>query len=597
MKAFGINSVAIVCASCLWLSETGAAQDIPPGCAADCAPVGKVDGVVGIDDLFGVILGWGNGGPCDINGDEVVDIDDLVEVIANWGLICPDPNALGACCIPTIPGGICTLMTREMCFKNGGAAWVKDDQCADDDADGIPNVFELDDCNSPDIDECYSGTDPNDDDTDDDGIKDGDEFFGTADGLQLRGFGADPCHKDLFLECDWLGVDGADDTVPEERDRNKPNQNQIDRVVAAFASAPVNNPDGMTGIAMHVDVGDFGGGDYAGNDSLLNTVENPMDPGNFVNDEFNTVKTNNFDVNRDGYFYYMISCEQYSFDGTATDSSGIAELSGNDFIVAVGQYFTDPAQPGLPVGNGASTDSNIVGNTLMHELGHCLSLRHGGDVDSNYKPNYNSIMNYRYQFDGVDVDDDSCGDDGAPDYSQNVLPDLDENNLDENDGVTGAGPGIDWSGNGDATDAGVERNINCSKYNNAILTTICDSRVVYFYAECDDGQVAANGTFDCIMAQAVADCCADRENDAEAYCMKVGSTLDVNSIQCFLVSTCDLGADEDADYACDVLGGHNDWQEVECCGFAGLTQQGLAPPPWSPCMNAHLIRAYLRPRK
>mgnify|MGYP001769098295 CR=1 FL=1 len=37
------------------------------------------------------------------------------------------------------------------------------------------------------------------------------------------------------------------------------------------------------------------------------------------------------------------------------------------------------------------------GGTLMHELGHTLGLRHGGNVETNDKPNYLSVMNYSFQ--------------------------------------------------------------------------------------------------------------------------------------------------------------------------------------------------------
>src|SRR5438128_225063 len=44
---------------------------------------------------------------------------------------------------------------------------------------------------------------------------------------------------------------------------------------------------------------------------------------------------------------------------------------------------------------------NVQSSTLMHELGHNLGLHHGGDEDTNYKPNYLSIMNYMYQLEGL----------------------------------------------------------------------------------------------------------------------------------------------------------------------------------------------------
>ena len=37
----------------------------------------------------------------------------------------------------------------------------------------------------------------------------------------------------------------------------------------------------------------------------------------------------------------------------------------------------------------------------MHELGHTLGLRHGGDEDEAAKPNYFSVMNYLYQISGL----------------------------------------------------------------------------------------------------------------------------------------------------------------------------------------------------
>ena len=48
---------------------------------------------------------------------------------------------------------------------------------------------------------------------------------------------------------------------------------------------------------------------------------------------------------------------------------------------------------------------------LMHELGHNLGLRHGGGDDINDKPNYTSVLNYRYTFTGVPPD-------GRSDYSR-----------------------------------------------------------------------------------------------------------------------------------------------------------------------------------
>jgi hypothetical protein len=64
----------------------------------------------------------------------------------------------------------------------------------------------------------------------------------------------------------------------------------------------------------------------------------------------------------------------------------------------------------------------------MHELGHTLGLHHGGDEADNHKPNYLSVMNYRYQTSVF----------GRPiDYSPGLLPTLDEEALLE---ALGLGP-------------------------------------------------------------------------------------------------------------------------------------------------------------
>jgi hypothetical protein len=82
----------------------------------------------------------------------------------------------------------------------------------------------------------------------------------------------------------------------------------------------------------------------------------------------------------------------------------------------------------------------------MHEVGHNLILLHGGDNSCNYKPNYNSVMNYEYQFPGVDNNCTPAGD-GVLDFSIGNRIDLDETNLNENNGTCGAGNPFDWNGN------------------------------------------------------------------------------------------------------------------------------------------------------
>src|SRR5262245_4038823 len=80
-------------------------------------------------------------------------------------------------------------------------------------------------------------------DTDGDGIADVFELFGCADSagvLDFPGMGASPLKKDIFVEADiMVGV-----TVEPAA---------LQDVINAFAAAPVLNPDGTTGINLHID--------------------------------------------------------------------------------------------------------------------------------------------------------------------------------------------------------------------------------------------------------------------------------------------------------------------------------------------------------
>jgi hypothetical protein len=133
---------------------------------------------------------------------------------------------------------------------------------------------------------------------------------------------------------------------------------------------------------------------------------------------------------------------QYDFG----NSSGFAEINGDDFITATSTFFP--------------FDLAVAG-TIQHELGHNLNLRHGGNVNTNRKPNYNSVMSYNYQFVGVDNNCTPIGD-GVLDYSSGVNPSLNESNLNETLGICGGPLGWDWNQDGDALDVGVIADINHS---------------------------------------------------------------------------------------------------------------------------------------
>lgn len=277
------------------------------------------------------------------------------------------------------------------------------------------------------VDKTNAGTDPLVADTDGDGLDDGDEVVGSSDGLALPQLGADPLKKNIFMEFDWF-----DDSQTCGPHSHRPSSAVIDRFEQAFADAPVANPDGTTGIDV---ISDYGQGGFTNGGKL---VEDTIAPFGSINGgvngaEFASIKEANFLPVREGYFHYVVMMHQYN---TSSSSSGQAELPGDDLVVSLQCLF----------------QTTYLSNTIMHELGHNLFLRHGGDVNlPNYKPNYNSVMNYRFQFAGVDAD---AGDPGTPcnanpdqiiDYSDGDRITLDEVALLEASGVCGS-PAIDWDG-------------------------------------------------------------------------------------------------------------------------------------------------------
>ena len=260
-----------------------------------------------------------------------------------------------------------------------------------------------------------TGTDPNDSDTDNDQINDGDEVLGTLAGLDLPGLGVSPLIKTILVEYDWFDDNGHS---------HRPTAEVMGSLNAAFD---------REGIQL---INDYGQGSA------------PFDGGNLISDadgdvdgfgsEFYAYKSANFDANRAGYFHYAM--HPHSYDGGT--SAGFAEISGDDFINAT---------------LGWSDNYQQVAGTIMHELGHNLGLRHGGNESQNYKPNYNSIMNYQYIFSGVDTNCTIPGN-GLLNYSSGTRPSLDENALDESLGIcedtapVNALRKTDWNNDGDYVD-------------------------------------------------------------------------------------------------------------------------------------------------
>lgn len=310
---------------------------------------------------------------------------------------------------------------------------VNGDPCArpgsDDDGDGLPNGWE---CGPI-------------------------EF---ADGrLDVHGLGADPRHKDIFVQCDWMN---------DATHHLQPTREAVEQAARAFADAPVANPDGESGITLHVDAGDrsvnmpfdrrAGSIHY-----VANINQNPFDGW------FDAIKGTRMRGPRVRAFHYCIFIAQWDIPG----HTGRARATpSNDFVVSLG-----------PTG-GTTVEQ---AGTFMHELGHTLGLHHGGDDDLTFKPNYLSLMNYTFQLTGLV----HRGHPGFMDYSRFLPGPLNEHRLVEADGIRGPAAltqygttwtcpggaeqtdnivrdGVDWNCDGDTADVVLNQDIN----NDGRITTL-----------------------------------------------------------------------------------------------------------------------------
>jgi uncharacterized repeat protein (TIGR01451 family) len=275
-------------------------------------------------------------------------------------------------------------------------------------------------------------------DADGDGLLDGWETVGyDADGdgaidVDLPGFGADPNHKDLFLELDVMAG-------------NAPTRADIQAVKAAFAAAPAaagtngaslpggasaaSNPDGLPGINLWVDTGslsdptasedgagagscgdgvDNGGGDGADGADADCLIGDDLGGGQQIaatgipslNSAYYAVKSANFDPDRRLVFRYGLSAAPGFEDGSANGASCLDGVdNGGDGDIDGDDADCWPWGGGWgEVGGNDFIEYNHDGGTIMHELGHTLNLRHGGNESDNCKPNYVSVMNYDLQF-------------------------------------------------------------------------------------------------------------------------------------------------------------------------------------------------------
>ncbi len=271
-------------------------------------------------------------------------------------------------------------------------------------------------------------------DTDGDSLYDGWEKYGLLMPstpevyINLPAMGASPLHKDLFVHADWM-EDVANPSLVL-----KPSIIDAFRIISTFALAPLKNPDGKTGVNMHLDLGpssimnpetgqSWGALSKAGAVPWSNTTgwfDTATQLFNWA--DVDTLKGQRFiPAQRKAIFHYMCFCSNLGNLGATSGISRIDPKSrSTDFLVTLASWN--------PAGGTASAKTG----TFIHELGHGLGLIHGGVDQVNQKPNYQSVMNYMFQVVGLQYTDGRR----EFDYSRRVLPTLNEAALIESAGIS-----------------------------------------------------------------------------------------------------------------------------------------------------------------
>ena len=196
-----------------------------------------------------------------------------------------------------------------------------------------------------------------------------------------------------------------------------------------FEIAPVSNPDGVNGIRLHTrrrsrldheprhrrDWGALSRADELPHQDQLGAI---LASGQYLWGDFAAIREANFDPARRAVFHYAV----FAHEAGGENAAGVLGIGPRDSRQRLhrvrSQHRMVTTSPGI--------------TTTLHEFGHTLGLFHGGDQPfGNGKPNYLSVMNYSFSFDGLIEN----GDDGILDFSRRALDDLDEQSLDENAGL------------------------------------------------------------------------------------------------------------------------------------------------------------------
>lgn len=232
-------------------------------------------------------------------------------------------------------------------------------------------------------------------DRDGDGIPDVWEEEGVVllDGteLPLHEWGADPDRKDLFLQLNWMksefetlkcGEAGANAAACAKANTKtyRPTPQILEQLVDLFAKHD---------IALHIDAG----ATYTNIDNypVFHGGETEAYEQYYFNNTKESVKLGANQERllgeRDNIFRVGVIGDQMN---QRNYSSGAGIVGGNSFYVA---------------NNVQMRTQDQLRNTILHELGHNLGLRHNGHDDyvqgldnNRMHPDYKSVMNYNYQW-------------------------------------------------------------------------------------------------------------------------------------------------------------------------------------------------------
>lgn len=252
----------------------------------------------------------------------------------------------------------------------------------DSDGDSIPDWWEEKYGYNPEVWDDHRYLDP-----DNDALSNIEEYY-------MYEFGADPFHRDIFLEFDWIGLKDGDDT-------NKLPSRYVNKLVNVFKKH---------NITLHIDVGNLGGGEGI-------VKKQPLTYSDIVDIYWDYFLHNDIDNPRKGIFHYGLVC--YYGPGPGFAFIGLDNL--DSFLIASEMQKEK---------HKLLSRQRLIAGGSIHELGHTMGLTvddHDG-IDNRgatvipslefmkYK-NYKSCLNYLYTYIIIDYSDGTHGRNDFDDWS------------------------------------------------------------------------------------------------------------------------------------------------------------------------------------